>query len=103
MRRRLSPSIRLAFYYFAFSVAWILIGGKITDWLAGGNTDKQREIEDFKGLFFVLISALFIYSISRSLYKQLVNTLNEKNELLKKYQAVMLAAKEGIYEYDLRN
>jgi two-component system, NarL family, sensor histidine kinase UhpB len=103
MRRKLSPSIRLAFYYFAFSVAWILIGGKITDWLAGGNTDKQREIEDFKGLFFVLISALFIYSISRSLYKQLVNTLNEKNELLKKYQAVMLAAKEGIYEYDLRN
>jgi two-component system, NarL family, sensor histidine kinase UhpB len=103
MRRRLSPSIRLAFYYFAFSVAWILISGKITDWLAGGNTSKQRMIEDFKGLFFVLISALFIYSISRRLYKQLVDTLNEKNELLKKYQAVMLAAKEGIYEYDLRN
>ena len=103
MRTRLSLSARLAFYYLTFSVAWILIGGKITDWLARGNTDKQRMIEDFKGLFFVLISSLFIYSISRSLYKQLLTTLNEKNELLKKYQAVMLAAKEGIYEYDLRS
>lgn len=103
MLSRLSPSARLAVYYFFFSALWILTSGKLADWLAGGNADTQRTIENFKGLFFVLISSLFIYSISRSLYKQLLNSLNEKKELLSKYDAVTIASKEGIYEYDIKH
>jgi two-component system sensor histidine kinase UhpB len=102
MFTRLSPSTRLALYYFSFSAAWILTSGRFADWIAGGNTITQRNIEDFKGLFFVLISSLLIYSVSRRLYKKILQSLNEKKELLYKYEAVTLAAKEGIYEYDIK-
>ncbi|HKZ64889.1 MAG TPA: PAS domain-containing protein [Chitinophagaceae bacterium] len=102
MLARLSPSVRLALYYFFFSAAWILTSGKIAGLLAGGNAASLRLIEDFKGLFFVLVSSLFIYSLSRGIYKKLMTSLQENKEMLRKYQAVMNATKEGIYEYDIK-
>jgi two-component system sensor histidine kinase UhpB len=102
MFARLSPSAKLALYYFFFSAIWVLTSGKIAGWLAGGNTGTLRLIEDFKGLFFVLVSSLVIYSLSRGIYKKLMYSLQENKEMLKKYRAVMNATKEGIYEYDIK-
>ncbi len=102
MFARLSPSAKLALYYFFFGAVWILSSGKIAGWLAGSNATTLRLIEDFKGLFFVLVSSLFIYSLSRGVYKKLMNSLQENKEMLRKYRAVMNATKEGIYEYDIK-
>lgn len=102
MFSKFSPSARLAVYYFLFSAAWILASGRIAGWLAGGKTENLRMIEDFKGLFFVLVSSLFIFSISRNIYKKLMNSLYFNKEMLKKYQGVMNATREGIYEYDMK-
>jgi two-component system sensor histidine kinase UhpB len=103
MLARLSPPAKLALYYLFFSTVWILTSGKIAGWLAGGNTGTLRLIEDFKGLFFVLVSSLFIYSLSRGIYKKLMYSLQENKEMLGKHRAVMNATKEGIYEYDIKN
>src|SRR5687767_8434937 len=102
MFARLSPSAKLALYYFFFSAIWILTSGKIAGWLAGSNANTLRWIEDFKGLFFVLISSVVIYSLGRSIYKKLMHSLQENQEMLRKYRAVMNATKEGIYEYDIK-
>lgn len=102
MFARLSPSARLSLYYFFFSALWILTSGRIAQWLARGNTDTLRSIEDFKGLFFALVSSLVIYSLSHSVYKKLMTSLEENKEMLRKYRAVMNATKEGIYEYDIK-
>ena len=102
MFRKLSPSGRLALYYFIFSAAWILGSGRIANWLAAGKTDNLRKIEDLKGLFYVLISSLVIYSLSRTIYKKLTSSLYFNKEMLKKYQGVMNATREGIYEYDIK-
>jgi two-component system, NarL family, sensor histidine kinase UhpB len=98
----LSPSAKLALYYFIFSAIWILTSGKLAGWLAGSNADTLRLIEDFKGLFFVLVSSAVIYSLSRGFYKKLMGSLQENKEMLRKYRAVMNATKEGIYEYDIK-
>lgn len=102
MFARLSPSARLALFYFFFSSVWILTSGKIAGWLAGSNTGTLRLIEDFKGLFFVLISSIVIYSLAVNVYKKLMDSLQENKEMLRKYRAVMNATKEGIYEYDIK-
>ncbi len=102
MLRKISPSGRLALYYFLFSAAWILLSGRLAGWLAAGKTENLRLIEDFKGLFFVLVSSLFIYSLSRKIYNKLTNSLYSNKETLKKYQGVMNATQEGIYEFDMK-
>jgi two-component system, NarL family, sensor histidine kinase UhpB len=102
MLARLSPPARLAIYYFVFSAVWILTSGKVAGWIAGSNTATLRLIEDFKGLFFVLISSIIIYSLANNIYKKLMGSLQENKEMLRKYRAVMSATKEGIYEYDVK-
>ncbi len=102
MFSKLSPSLRLALYYFLFSAAWILLSGRVAEWMARGRADNLRIIEDFKGLFFVMISSIFIFSISRGIYRKLMNSLRFNKEMLVKYQGVMNATQEGIYEYDLK-
>ena len=102
MFSKLSPSLRLALYYFLFSAAWILLSGRVAAWLARGRADNLRMIEDFKGLFFVMISSIFIFSISRGIYRKLMSSLRFNKEMLVKYQGVMNATQEGIYEYDLK-
>lgn len=103
MFAKLSPSAKLALYYFFFGAAWILISGKVAGWLAAGNTQTLRAIEDFKGLFFVLLSALLIFFLGRVFYKKLLGSLHENKAMLKKYRAVMNATREGIYEYDIKS
>ena len=102
MLARLSPSAKLALYYFFFGAVWILTSGKIASWLAGSNTTTLRLIEDFKGLFFILVSSIVIYSLAVNVYKKLMDSLQENKEMLRKYRAVMNATKEGIYEYDIK-
>ena len=102
MLSKLSPSLRLALYYFLFSAAWILLSGRVAAWMARGRADNLRMIEDFKGLFFVMISSIFIFSISRGIYRKLMNSLRFNKEMLVKYQGVMNATQEGIYEYDVK-
>lgn len=102
MLRKFSPSARLAMYYFLFSAAWVLGSGRVAGWIAGGSAEYLRTLEDFKGLLFVLISSFFIFSISRNIYKKLMNSLHSNKEMLKKYQGVMNATREGIYEYDMK-
>ncbi|HUM66257.1 MAG TPA: histidine kinase [Chitinophagaceae bacterium] len=102
MLSKLSPSLRLALYYFLFSAAWILLSGRVAAWMARGRADNLRMIEDFKGLFFVMISSIFIFTISRGVYRKLMSSLRFNKEMLEKYQGVMNATQEGIYEYDLK-
>ena len=101
MFSKLSPPARLGLYYFLFGAIWILGSGKVAEWLANENTSTLQKIENSKGLAFVLVSSLFIYSVARTIYKKLIHSLETNRDMLKKYKAVMNATKDGIYEYDI--
>lgn len=60
MLAKLSPPARLGIYYFIFGVTWILVSGKIAEWLANDDTKTLKNIESYKGLAFILISSFFI-------------------------------------------
>ena len=101
MFSKLSPPTRLGLYYLTFGVIWILGSGKIAEWLANDDTKTLKNIENYKGLTFILVSSFFIYSVARTIYKKLIYSLAENENMLKKYKAVMSTSKDGIYEYDI--
>jgi len=103
MFSRLSPSARLALYFFFIGSAWILISGRIAAAIAGGKTENLRLIEDLKGLFFIILFSLITYTLSRNIYKKLMRAFNDNKEMLRKYQGVMQATGEGIYEFDIQS
>ncbi|MBS1654730.1 MAG: PAS domain-containing protein, partial [Bacteroidetes bacterium] len=100
---KISGALKLAVIYLLFGSIWILS----TDWIVvklfGESHEMIRKIMSLKGLLFIGLSGLLIYFLERRLTKNLDKTIEEKNDLLKRYNALNEASKEAIYEYDLIN
>lgn len=97
---RLNPSLKLALIYLLFSVTWILASDELVIRLANHDEVVMERLQSFKGLVFVCLSSIVLYFSSRRINRSLTNTLRKKRELLKKFQALSKATKEGIIEYD---
>jgi two-component system, NarL family, sensor histidine kinase UhpB len=97
----ISRSLKLTVIYLLFGSIWILSTDGIVEKLFGENHQMMREIMSLKGLLFIGVSGLLIYFLEKRLTKNLDKTIEEKNDLLKRYTALNEAAKEAIYEYNL--
>lgn len=90
----------LTFYYLIFSITWILLSDLLAAELAGNNKQLFEKIQSLKGLFFVGLSAILLYLISRKLYLGIAISNQQNEQLQKKYQALNDAAREGFFEVD---
>ncbi|HNA89324.1 MAG TPA: PAS domain S-box protein [Anaerolineales bacterium] len=68
-RNENSPPLRTALAYLVFGVLWILLSDKLVQ----GQLPEINQIpaQTIKGLFYVALSALLIYFVSRSSFKKL--------------------------------
>lgn len=100
---KLSPSIKLAIIYLAFSIAWIMLSDDLVASVANRDADMINKLQHAKGLLFVASSGALLYFSSRKLYEDLNKTLVKKEEALEKLGALNEATEEGIIDYDIRN
>ncbi|MGZ3844985.1 MAG: PAS domain-containing sensor histidine kinase [Flavisolibacter sp.] len=100
MSKKLSPSLRLALIYLGFSVVWILLSDRVVSIIARNDVAVISELQTAKGIIFVLLSSVLLLVSSLHIYRSLQTTLQKKEELLDKLNALSEAAKEGIIDYD---
>lgn len=98
--KKLNPSLRLALIYLAFSVIWILLSDRVVSIIARNDIAIVGELQTAKGIIFVLLSSVLLLLTSRQIYRNLRATLQKKEELLDKLNALNEAAREGIIDYD---
>lgn len=99
--KTINPSLRLALIYLAFSVLWILLSDKLAAKIAGQNTHVITQLQTFKGIVFVLSSGALLFFSSVQIYRSLNKTLQNKEELLDKLNALSKASREGFIDYDI--
>lgn len=97
----MNPSLRLALIYLAFSVLWILLSDKVVATIANNNVDTINNLQTAKGIVFVLSSGALLFFTSLQIYKNLQKTLQNKEEILEKLNALSEASKEGIIDLDI--
>lgn len=102
VQTKLSPSAWLTISYLALSIVWIMLGDSLAAEFAGNDKVLYEKIQSFKGLFFILISGLFLYLFSRRLYLGIELSNLQTESIQKKYQALNEAAREGLFDYDYR-
>ena len=102
MLSKIPVAIKLSIAYLILGTLWIIFSGQITERLAAGDAARMGMIEQYKGIFFVLLSTLFLYFVSRNLYGRMSRSLEEYKTMEKKNDALITATKEGIYEYNVR-
>lgn len=68
-----SPALRITLIYLAFALGWILL----SDWLLSLFVDGPRlltALQTFKGIFYVLITALGLFALLHFGYRQLTQS-----------------------------
>lgn len=99
--QKITIPVRLSILYFFFGTLWIIFSGSAAEYLSRGDAHLLKEIERYKGIFFIIVSTLLLFAVSRSMYKSMSRMLDEHKLLLKKNDAISIASKEGMYEYEI--
>lgn len=89
IRSRISPPMQLALVFLLFGIIWIIFSDLFSLYLSKNNLGFLSRVQTYKGVFFMFIGAVFIYAVSRRIFKrqqELQLQLNEeriryKNEL----------------------
>ncbi len=80
--KKLSPVIKIPLYYLAFSTIYILLSDKLVADISKQNAELNQQLQSLKGICFVILSALFIFILSRKYFKQLKESFSRKEDLL---------------------
>ena len=102
VQSKLSSSAWLTISYLALSIVWIMLGDSLAAEVSGNDKVLYEKIQSLKGIFFILVSAVFLYLFSRKLYLGIELSNMQTESIQKKYQALNEAAREGLFEYDYK-
>lgn len=67
IKSRISPPMQLALVFLLFGVIWILLTDVLSSYLAQNNFTFLSRVQMYKGVLFMVISALFIFFVSRKI------------------------------------
>ena len=99
---KLSPSLKLALAFLLFGVTWIMVTDFVSEDLAKGNSILFKNLQHFKGIFFIVISALLVYFLSKRLYEHIDKANKKKEEALKRYNVLGMATNDAIWDLNLK-
>jgi len=99
--KKISAPLTLALLYLVFSVTWILVSDALAATAVENDTAALRQVQRFKGLFFVVLCSVLLYYVSKKLYGNVHRSLKRSKESLNRYHALTKATKEGIADHDL--
>ncbi len=96
-----SPAAWLTFLYLSISILWVILSDKLALKIAHGNNDLLAQLQNQKGLFFVMLTGVMIYFISDRFHGRLKTSFQLYQGLEANYQALHEASREGIFDCDL--
>lgn len=99
---RFSPSLKLAISFLIFGVLWILVTDLVSAELAQGNWYLLQDLQHFKGLFFIVISTVLVYYLSKRLYAHIDKANRQQQEALKRYNVLGMATNDAIWDFNLK-
>lgn len=76
--------LRISLIYFFIGCLWILLSDHVVEALARGDTKLLSFLQTIKGWFFVLISTLVIFLLTRQAWQKHVQATKEKREVFKR-------------------
>src|SRR5690349_9608059 len=81
IRFRISAPMQLALVFFLFGIIWIIFSDILSLYLAKNNLNFLLRVQTYKGVFFMFISSVFIFIVSRRIFsrqKELQHQLNDE-------------------------
>src|SRR5688572_29598844 len=99
---KITPSLKLALTFLLFGVTWIMVTDFVSLDLSKGNSLLFKNLQHFKGILFIVISALLIYFLSKRLHEDVDKANRKKEEALKRYNVLGMATNDAIWDLNLK-
>jgi two-component system sensor histidine kinase UhpB len=99
---KLTPSLKLALTFLLFGVTWIMVTDFISLDLSNGNSSLFTNIQHLKGIFFIVISAILIFFLSKRLHEHIDKANKKMEEALKRYNVLGMATNDAIWDLNLK-
>ena len=99
--KKLSSPLKLALIFLLFGIIWVLA----TDFILSTATNNQILIERFqnyKGILFVVLSALLIYFVSKTLYGSIEQARKEQEGALQRYNVLGMATNDAVWDLNFK-
>jgi two-component system sensor histidine kinase UhpB len=99
--KKLSSPLKLALIFLLFGIIWVLA----TDFILNASTNNQTIIERFqnyKGILFIVLSALLIYFVSRKLYSNIEKARAQQEEALQRYNVLGMATNDAVWDLNFK-
>ncbi|MBC7828843.1 MAG: PAS domain-containing protein [Chitinophagaceae bacterium] len=99
--KKLSSPIKLALIFLLFGIIWVLA----TDFILSISSHDQPQLERFqsyKGILFMVLSALLIFFVSRKLYGNIEKARREQEEALQRYNVLGMATNDAIWDLNFK-
>ena len=99
--KKLSSPLKLALIFLLFGIIWVLV----TDFTLSTSTKNQGTIEQFqyyKGILFMVLSALLIYFVSKELYGNIEKARREQEQALLRYNVLGMATNDAVWDLNFK-
>ena len=99
--KKLSSPLKLALIFLLFGIIWVLV----TDFTLSTSTKNQGTIERFqyyKGILFMVLSALLIYFVSKELYGNIEKARREQEQALLRYNVLGMATNDAVWDLNFK-
>jgi two-component system sensor histidine kinase UhpB len=101
MQNPMPTSVKLALTFLVFGSAWILFSDFLTLLITNHDLTTYNWVQHFKGILFMILSALLIWWVSRRLYGNIEKANKKQEEVLERFQLLGMATNEGIWDYNM--
>ncbi len=99
---KLTPSLKLALTFLLFGVTWIMVTDFISLDLSNGNSSLFTNLQHLKGIFFIVISAILIFFLSKRLHEHIDKANKIREDALKRYNVLGMATNDAIWDLNLK-
>ncbi len=90
-RRKLSPSMQLALIFLLFGTLWIVLTDRLISIFADKNISFLSSLQMYKGFLFMILSAVFIFMVSRRIFARHEMLQRELSEERQRYKNELAA------------
>ncbi|NCU03389.1 MAG: PAS domain-containing protein [Chitinophagaceae bacterium] len=98
---RCSPAIILTAAYLLLSIIWVVWSDTIVAQIANNNNQLLAQLQNKKGLAFVLVSGILLFFVSHYLLLRIRKVDKQKCSLEQKIDALNIASRGGMIDYNI--
>ena len=99
--KKLSSPLKLALIFLMFGIVWVLT----TDFILSHATNQLiniQRLQIYKGILFMVLSALLIYFVSKKLYSNIEKARTQQEETLRRYNVLGMATNDAIWDQNFK-